>query len=688
MADLAIEETNRIRASLGMKPLPVPSTSTSTSGPKFASKPSDSSASDSDSEEEEEEQGSTLESRQAQGYDNWKSLQDEHNAKRKREEKAAAVRRAREAAQRFARLEGKGLADDDDDGKGGSGNVDTRTWLLQQKKRQKKLQKEREKAEKLEKELAERERDAGYTEKDLEGVNVAHAVEDFEGEDAQVLTLMDQTIDQNEEEGDELENLGIKEKEKLEERLGAKKKTVVYDPNAEDEGEKKMLSKYDEEIEGKKRKRFRLDGQGMSEVDKEAQKKAIGERIKKEMISLDALKSDVPISDYAEPVEAKIKKPKKKKTKTSRRKAADEDDIFPSEQANGVEEKDGAMDIDAVNGQQVPKKDTLESSFVDDDDLQASLALQRRAALKKRKKTKPEDLARQLKEEAITAADKMDEEPDNDGGLVIDETTEFVAGLERAKDDEDNRPRPKKARSVTPQPDIKAEAPESSDEEMGGMLNDTQSPSTSARLKRETSTPAAVPGMTDTGLDDEQTISGGIGGTLSMLKQRGLVTQRKEDLVAALLQDADYLRSKRQREIDFDRRARVQRERDRASGKLDHMSARDREDYAHRQNQAKAQMESRAMEDVIAKKYKPNVSLKYIDEHGRAMSQKEAFKHLSHQFHGKGSGKQKTEKHLKRIEDERSREARSLLDSSTRTGMDNAQGAMGKRRQQAGVRLG
>ena len=686
MADLAIEETNRIRASLGMKPLPVPSNSNSTTGPKFASKTSDSSASESDSEEEE--QGSTLESRQAQGYDNWKSLQDEHNAKRKREEKAAAVRKAREAAQRFARLEGKGLADDDDKSVGG--NVDTRTWLLQQKKRQKKLQKEREKAEKLEKELAERVREADYTEKDLQGVNVAHAVEDFEGEDAQVLTLMDQTIDQNEEEGDELENLGIKEKEKLEERLGAKKKKVVYDPNAEDEGEKKMLSQYDEEIEGKKRKRFRLDGQGMNEMDKEAQKKAIGERIKKEMISLDAIKSDIPVSDYAAPVEAKIKKPKKKKTKTSRRKAADEDDIFPTEQVNGGEDKDSAMDVDAVNGRQVPKKDQVESSFVDDDDLQASLALQRRAALKKRKKTKPEDLARQLKEEATTAADKMDEEPDNDGGLVIDETTEFVAGLERAKDDEDNRPRAKKARSVTPTPEVKAEAAESSDEEMGGMLNDTQSPSaSSAHIKREISTgPAAVPGMTDTGLDDEQTISGGIGGTLSMLKQRGLVTQKKEDLVAALLQDADYLRSKRQREIDFDRRARAQRERDRASGKLDHMSARDREDYAHRQNQAKAQMESRAMEDVIAKKYKPNVSLKYIDEFGRAMSQKEAFKHLSHQFHGKGSGKQKTEKHLKRIEDERSREARSLLDSSTRTGMDNAQGAMGKRRQQAGVRLG
>ena len=42
--------------------------------------------------------------------------------------------------------------------------------------------------------------------------------------------------------------------------------------------------------------------------------------------------------------------------------------------------------------------------------------------------------------------------------------------------------------------------------------------------------------------------------------------------------------------------------------------------------------------------YKPNVKLDYIDEKGHHMNEKEAFRYLSHKFHGKGSGKKKTEK--------------------------------------------
>jgi U4/U6.U5 tri-snRNP-associated protein 1 len=81
------------------------------------------------------------------------------------------------------------------------------------------------------------------------------------------------------------------------------------------------------------------------------------------------------------------------------------------------------------------------------------------------------------------------------------------------------------------------------------------------------------------------------------------------------------------------------------------------------------------------------VELKYIDEFGRSMNQKEAFKHLSHQFHGKGSGKQKTEKLLKKIEDEKRREAQSMLDSSQLAGMSGAVGQQSKKQRQAGVRL-
>jgi U4/U6.U5 tri-snRNP-associated protein 1 len=117
------------------------------------------------------------------------------------------------------------------------------------------------------------------------------------------------------------------------------------------------------------------------------------------------------------------------------------------------------------------------------------------------------------------------------------------------------------------------------------------------------------------------------------------------------------------------------------------MSAREKEDYARSQNTFRDQVESRQLAEHFNKEYKPNVELKYIDDFGRSMNQKEAFKHLSHQFHGKGSGKQKTEKMLKKIEDEKRKEAQSSLDGSQIGGMSNATAQQRKKQRQAGVRL-
>lgn len=39
--------------------------------------------------------------------------------------------------------------------------------------------------------------------------------------------------------------------------------------------------------------------------------------------------------------------------------------------------------------------------------------------------------------------------------------------------------------------------------------------------------------------------------------------------------------------------------------------------------------------------FRPNVKLEYIDDDGHILSEKEAFRYLSHKFHGKGPGKNK-----------------------------------------------
>ena len=47
------------------------------------------------------------------------------------------------------------------------------------------------------------------------------------------------------------------------------------------------------------------------------------------------------------------------------------------------------------------------------------------------------------------------------------------------------------------------------------------------------------------------------------------------------------------------------------------------------------------------------VNLDYRDSHGRLLTRKEAFRQMSYQFHGYGSGKGKEEKRIKQIEREK-----------------------------------
>lgn len=671
---ISIEETNRIRVSLGMKPLPVPGAT----GPVFKEA----------APEPAEDLGSTLESRQAESYDNYRKIQEAEDAKKKRDAKAEAIKKARDAAKRFSKLEGKGLGEADE------GELDAKSWLLKQKKRQKEI----DKARKREQELADAESAAEYTAKDLAGVKVGHELDTFEEGEEQVLTLKDTTIDENEEEGDELENLDLREREKLHDKLELKKKKPVYNPNdVEDEtGEKSILAHYDEEIVGKKGARFTLDGQG-STKETLAELGSV-QKMKPKAFSLDILSKytttfyhaivqkliatsdDEPKSDYLDMSEVKIKKPKKKKAKSTRQKAVDEDDIFPVVEAANTPADEDSMDIDKPV--EAIKKRTFEDiSFVDDDDLQASLAAQRRKALKKRKIIKPEDLAQQIREEASATPAAENEE---EGGLVIDETSEFVANLQKP-----GAPEPKKRSTLRKSEGVTAMG-DNSDEE--GDVTMVQSyadledeEDRAARLLREE---MEVDDMTETGLDREANLDRGLGSTLKLLKERGIIkTEDSGDLNEIYRRKQLFLAEKQRREADAEKKARSQRERDRTTGRLDRMSAREKEDYARSQNNFRDQQESRQLAEHFSKEYKPNVELKYIDDFGRSMNQKEAFKHLSHQFHGKGSGKQKTEKMLKKIEDEKRREAQSSLDGSQMGGMSGAAAQQLKKNRQAGVRL-
>ncbi|KAK5116101.1 hypothetical protein LTR85_009383 [Meristemomyces frigidus] len=657
----SVEQMNKVRVSLGMAPLPVPG---KPSGPQF--KDEDDSGSESDDL-------STLDKRQAKADSNWQKLEDERKEKLEREKRKTAAKKARDAAQRYAVMKGVGLGEADEE------EVDTRTWLLQQKKRQKKI----EKARKLEEELAQREQQQGeYSSKDLAGVKVGHEANEFDeitGE--QILTLKDANIG-DESEDDELENAELKAKEQLEERLRLKKKKPDYDPTEQSE-EKSMLSKYDEEIDGKKQKRFTLDGEGNTVEAKQKMLDADGEvKSKGIKVNLDMLKDDVPVSDYIDPATIKVKKSKKKNEKKARQRAADDDDIFPVvEPTLAAKPEVDAMDVDGVvsNSAVASKKRAFE---FDDDDLQAKLAEQRRQALKKRKKMDATELARQMREEM-----PIDDEETEEGGIVMDETTEFVSNLKRPE-----APEVRDARKGSLRPGVEGGDDEDADGNtaMAGEqttyadIDDAEE--RRARTKREKDTPAA--NTTATGLEDEDTMSGqGLGASLAMLRRRGLVEDGDATLAERERKRNQFLADKKHLIDEYDAKAREQRDADRTSGRWERMSNRERDTYARQQNEAREAYLARLQADMFNKQYRPDVKLQYHDEFGREMDRKEAFKHLSHMFHGKGSGKQKTEKRLKKIEDERRENGRGLLHVGGDEGFASVQGREGKRQRQAGVRL-
>lgn len=662
----AIEQMNKVRASLGMAPLPVPGAAAA-GGPEFKQKDDDS--------ESEEDNFSTLDKRQAAADGNWQKLEAERQEKLDREKRKEAAKKARDASQRYAKLEGKGLGDADE-----GEELDTRAWLMQQKKRQKKI----EKARKMEAELAEREREmqAQYTAKDLAGVKVAHEADQFDemtGE--QILTLKDTEIGADSED-DELENQELNAKEKLEEKLRLLKKRPDYDPTEQEEVQG-VLSKYDEEIDGKKAKRFTLDGKGSTVEGKRKALDAGNDAEKGIKINLDIFQDDTPVSDYVDPATVKVKKPKKKKEKKTRQKAADEDDIIPIAEPTPAADMN-AMDVDGAQSNSTAASKKRAFDFEDDEDLQAKLAESRRQALKKRKKMDGAELARQMREEM-----PVDEEEQEEGGLTIDETTEFVANLKRPDERDDDSDRERRARQKSSGPTAADAEDEDGDAEMAGLsyaevadLEERQ-----ARASREVSTPAAE--VTTTGLDEEDDMAGqGMAASLNLLRKRGLVA----DGAGAEIAEKDRKRAKflaeKQNLIDeFDQRARDQRESERRSGRWEKMSNKDRDDYARRQNEQREQYLSKLQAEMFNRDYRPDVKLQYHDEFGRSMNQKEAFKHLSHMFHGKGSGKQKTEKRLKKIDDEKKNMAKGMLNVGDEGGMMNVQGREGKRQKTAGVRL-
>ncbi len=197
------------------------------------------------------------------------------------------------------------------------------------------------------------------------------------------------------------------------------------------------------------------------------------------------------------------------------------------------------------------------------------------------------------------------------------------------------------------------------DETMSMPVHKTESAPRHVRIKREDETgneaPAGnEPGNESAGENDEdeegleltqETPAVGLAGTLAMLRQRGMITAPKKAKAAPVrAAPANAIEEKPgDREDDNDKFARGGRGVNRFdAGRYDRGGP----------SGATSSGSSSAAAALTLPDYKPTFSLQYRDSEGNDLNSQQAFRHMSHAFHGMGPGKNKMEKLMKRKEEQ------------------------------------
>lgn len=254
-------------------------------------------------------------------------------------------------------------------------------------------------------------------------------------------------------------------------------------------------------------------------------------------------------------------------------------------------------------------------------------------------------------------------EDEEDTGLVFDDTSEFIRSVQYNPEVK-QEPKEPRIKSEPVQNDVQMKEAEDSDEEMEAgeiplkeeedeeaMLHALQQAidNAEATIKQE----PGEQGVADVGTSSELSYGTGIGSTLNILRQQGILAAPSTD-------QKERERIQRQRDVWLaeyrTRLALRELEKARAKGEKKDQAQREYENRLREQQEARESLE-------LFKDYKPDVNIVYHDEFGRELTPKEAWKALSHRFHGKGSGRMKTEKRLKKIAEERKKEAMASGDT-------------------------
>ncbi|XP_036380229.1 U4/U6.U5 tri-snRNP-associated protein 1 [Megalops cyprinoides] len=637
-ASLSIEETNKLRAKLGLKPL--------------------------DLNENKKEVGTKEEPLAAEPINPAQIKQQ-----KEMREKLAAMKEKRLLNQKLGKV--KTLAEED------PWLDDTAAWV----ERSRKLAKEKEMAEKRAKLLEEMDEEFGvsslveqefgqdkketYSSRDLKGLTVQHKMESFREGETVILTLQDKGV--LEEEEDVLVNVGLVDREKAEKNVELKKKKPDYKPYEEEESvddmvmfkPRSVLSKYDEEIEGEKKKGFRLNAGGCAEGERERELQAIRETLHSQAQSLE-LPALTLASEYYTPQEMVGFKKTKRRVKKIRKKekplkteellmddtrntdfgsrtrgrgrqetneeagesaeAAEEgepgpEDVIQKSDDNRLEDMDISEDEDFPP----PEPAVLEEDEAELE-LQKQLEKQRRLKQKQLLKDSGEKVAEQVGGLGGSGAGRDDDDdPDKRNNIVFNATSEFCRtlgdiptyGLSGNREDQEE--------IMDFEQEEERDGAGGSDSEVDENVGWSM-----VNLDEEQKQPDFSTAST-TILDEEPIVNSGLAAALQLCKNKGLLDTQMQKVArvrapkGALPNDNYCIEDKMTIDDKYSRR----------------------EEYRGFTQEFKEK-----------ESYKPDVKIEYVDESGRKLTPKEAFRQLSHRFHGKGSGKMKTEKRMKKLEEE------------------------------------
>lgn len=528
------------------------------------------------------------------------------------------------------------------------GSSEVLAWVNRSRKVEEQRNAEKEKALQLSKIFEEQdnidqgesddEKPTRHSSQDLAGVKVLHGLDKVIEGGAVVLTLKDQDILANgdiNEDVDMLENVEIGEQKRRDEAYkAAKKKTGIYEDKFNDEpgSEKKILPQYDDPVtdEG-----LALDASGR--FTGEAEKKLEELRRRLQGVSTNNRFEDLNTygknsSDYYTHEEMlQFKKPKKKKSLRKKEKLnidaleaeavsaglgvgdlgsrndGKRQSIREEQERSEAEMRNSAYQLAYAKADEASKALRLDQTLPvqleenenqvfgeDDEELQKSLQRARKLVLQKQDEAAtsgPQAIA--LLASTTTSSQNVDNQnpisgESQENRVVFTEMEEFVWGLQL--EDEAHKP---DGEDVFMDED---EAPKASDQERkdeaGGWteVKDTDKDELPVNENKEEMVP-----------DDtihEVAVGKGLSGALQLLKERGTLKEG----------------------IDWGGRN-MDKKKSKLVGIYDNTGTKE-------------------------------IRIERTDEFGRIMTPKEAFRMISHKFHGKGPGKMKQEKRMKQYQEE------------------------------------